>query len=183
MPIHRNTKREDLEHHEANSKVVQPPALKLTSKPSDERQKEVIEEDMDIRSEVSSIDTWMSGVSYHSCPKNGATLNNDTMRAGMNQGNEHYQCTHCEKMFTNTYHLSSHLVTHTGERTFSCPKCAKSFGRRSTLRAHMTTHSKTSNFMCHVCEKACNDNNSLEEHIRYWIYGLYTLFLCNLYYY
>ena len=77
-----------------------------------------------------------------------------------------YPCDFCDKVFANKYHLASHLVTHTGERSFECKFCQKSFGRRSTLRAHMTTHTKTSNFMCPLCEKACNDNNSLEEHIR-----------------
>lgn len=77
-----------------------------------------------------------------------------------------YPCDFCDKIFGNKYHLASHLVTHTGERSFECKFCQKTFGRRSTLRAHMTTHTKTSNFMCPLCEKACNDNNSLEEHIR-----------------
>ena len=126
----------------------------------------VQEEDIeDIRSEVSSIDTWMSGTSYHSYMRNGsATYYEDSTKYQMNQGS--FPCAHCDKIFINAYHLNSHLVTHTGERSFSCPQCEKTFGRRSTLRAHMTTHSKTSNFMCPVCEKACNDNNSLEEHIR-----------------
>ena len=77
-----------------------------------------------------------------------------------------YSCHHCDKVFSNRHHLTSHLVTHTGERNFSCRKCGKCFGRKSTLRAHMTTHTGTSNFMCPLCDKACNDNNSLEEHIR-----------------
>ena len=124
-----------------------------------------VEEDIDIRSEVSSIDTWMSGTSYHSYIRGAPNhYHEDSLKNQMSQGN--YACTFCDKIFTNTYHLNSHLVTHTGERSFACPLCDKSFGRRSTLRAHMTTHSKTSNFMCPVCEKACNDNNSLEEHIR-----------------
>ncbi|QQP31571.1 Oocyte zinc finger protein XlCOF22like [Caligus rogercresseyi] len=77
-----------------------------------------------------------------------------------------HPCDFCDKVFINKYHLQSHVVTHTGERSFECRKCAKSFGRKSTLRAHMTTHTKVSNFMCPLCDKACNDNNSLEEHIR-----------------
>ena len=126
-----------------------------------------IEEDFDIRSEVSSIDTWMSGTTYHSHMKSQYSNNNE--EDGRIHAHPHhagYQCTYCDKVFPNSYHLNSHLVTHTGERSFSCLYCDKSFGRRSTLRAHMTTHSKMSNFMCPVCEKACNDNNSLEEHIR-----------------
>jgi hypothetical protein len=77
-----------------------------------------------------------------------------------------YPCDFCDKVFGNKYHLGSHLIIHTGERSFECRYCQKYFGRKSTLRAHMTTHTKMSNFMCPLCEKACNDNNSLEEHIR-----------------
>ena len=127
------------------------------------------EEDFDIRSEVSSIDTWMSSTSYYSYMKSQMSNNNNEMEDVKLHGHSHhgiFQCTYCDKVFPNAYHLNSHLVTHTGERSFACLYCDKSFGRRSTLRAHMTTHSKTSNFMCPVCEKACNDNNSLEEHIR-----------------
>ena len=150
--------------------------IENTSKPTVDERHKLVEEDIDIRSEVSSIDTWMSGASCHSyATKHGDNIfyEDHIMRARMSQGN--YRCTYCDKMFTNSYHLTSHLVTHTGERSFSCPKCEKSFGRRSTLRAHMTTHSKTSNFMCPVCEKACNDNNSLEEHIRYEIYIIFFI--------
>ena len=127
-----------------------------------------VEEDFDIRSEVSSIDTWMSSTSYYSYMKSQSSSNTE-MEDGKMHLHPHngvFQCSFCDKTFPNAYHLNSHLVTHTGERSFSCLYCDKSFGRRSTLRAHMTTHSKTSNFMCPVCEKACNDNNSLEEHIR-----------------
>jgi uncharacterized Zn-finger protein len=81
-------------------------------------------------------------------------------------GQRVYACPHCDKVFGNRHHLTSHVVTHTGEKNFPCRKCGKCFGRKSTLRAHMTTHTGTSNFMCPLCEKACNDNNSLEEHMR-----------------
>lgn len=41
-----------------------------------------------------------------------------------------YPCDFCDKVFGNRYHLASHLVTHTGERSFECKFCQKSFGRR-----------------------------------------------------
>jgi len=115
-------------------------------------------------SDCASVDTWSS------------SLAEDKLFSGTDpvirrirstsSGEAVYQCDFCEKLFTNKYHLQSHLVTHTGERAFVCRTCKKTFGRKSTLRAHMTTHTKVSNFMCTVCEKACNDNNSLEEHMR-----------------
>ena len=94
------------------------------------------------------------------------TWDTDSATDGPGGGSGVYPCHHCDKIFANRHHLTSHLVTHTGERNFSCRKCGKCFGRKSTLRAHMTTHTGTSNFMCPLCDKACNDNNSLEEHIR-----------------
>ena len=115
-------------------------------------------------SDCASVDTWSS------------SLAEDKLFSGTDpvirkirstsSGDSVYQCDFCEKLFTNKYHLQSHLVVHTGERAFVCKTCKKTFGRKSTLRAHMTTHTKVSNFMCTVCEKACNDNNSLEEHMR-----------------
>lgn len=105
----------------------------------------------DGHSDISSADTWNTDLSGRRQQIGGEIV---------------FPCDFCDKIFSNKYHLQSHLVTHTGERNFSCRKCGKCFGRKSTLRAHMTTHTKTSNFMCPLCEKACNDNNSLEEHIR-----------------
>lgn len=111
----------------------------------------------DVASEVSSIDTWSSSMISE------ALLRRASVASDVNGV---YHCDFCERVFTNRYHLTSHIITHTGERGFECRMCNKTFGRRSTLRAHMTTHTKTSNFMCPLCEKACNDNNSLEEHLR-----------------
>ena len=101
----------------------------------------------DDSSDISSEDTWATESGHDGTPRA-------------------YPCHYCDKVFANRHHLTSHVVTHTGERNFLCRKCGKSFGRKSTLRAHMTTHTGTSNFMCPLCDKACNDNNSLEEHIR-----------------
>ena len=50
---------------------------------------------------------------------------------GMRIGDQiQYPCDFCDKIFGNKYHLASHLVTHTGERSFECKFCQKSFGRR-----------------------------------------------------
>ena len=134
-----------------------PPVLEARDEDEDDVESEP-------ESDCASVDTWSS------------SLAEDKLFSGTDpvirrirstsSGDSVYQCDFCEKLFTNKYHLQSHLVVHTGERAFVCKTCKKTFGRKSTLRAHMTTHTKVSNFMCTVCEKACNDNNSLEEHMR-----------------
>jgi len=134
-----------------------PPVLEAHAEDEDDVESEP-------ESDCASVDTWSS------------SLAEDKLFSGTDpvirrirstsSGDAVYQCDFCEKLFTNKYHLQSHLVVHTGERAFVCKTCKKTFGRKSTLRAHMTTHTKVSNFMCTVCEKACNDNNSLEEHMR-----------------
>ena len=175
MPMQRNEKL--LKDENLRTKIVEqhePTGGRIAKSSADGRQRD---EEMDIISEVSSIDTWMSGASYNSYMRSGLqTPHLDDTLKNHSSNPSNYSCTFCDKSFTNTYHLNSHLVIHTGEKSFACPQCDKSFGRRSTLRAHMTTHSKTSNFMCPVCEKACNDNNSLEEHIRYAL-NIYLKFL------
>ncbi|GAB5359098.1 hypothetical protein AAMO2058_000515300 [Amorphochlora amoebiformis] len=66
--------------------------------------------------------------------------------------NQHiiYNCTYCEKQFTNIWGLSSHQRSHPrGLLKFNCSECPKSFKLQSSLRLHiMQIHSSSVVDMC-----------------------------------
>lgn len=77
-----------------------------------EQQQQIAFEDLDtvsdVTSEVSSLDAE-------------SVLFQRQHHQLMNLGGDHngqFPCDFCEKVFANKYHLSSHLVSHTGERNF-----------------------------------------------------------------
>ena len=88
---------------------VPPPAIPQAM----EAPNQALHHDIDAMSEVSS----MSSMS-------------DLIQAQRIGDHTVYPCDFCDKVFGNKYHLASHLVTHTGERSFECKFCQKSFGRR-----------------------------------------------------
>merc|ERR1719481_1375760 len=47
-----------------------------------------------------------------------------------------YICSYCDKHFSQTSHLKSHLKTHTKEKPYLCTECEKTFARPGDLRRH-----------------------------------------------
>uniref|UniRef100_A0A2I3GB01 Zinc finger protein 596 n=1 Tax=Nomascus leucogenys TaxID=61853 RepID=A0A2I3GB01_NOMLE len=64
-----------------------------------------------------------------------------------------YQCSLCEKAYTNCFHLRQHKLSHTGERPYACHLCAKAFTQCSHLRRHEKTHMGERPHKCHQCGK------------------------------
>jgi Zinc finger, C2H2 type len=48
-------------------------------------------------------------------------------------------CPVCGQTFTKTSSVTTHMITHTGERNWACPKCKRTFGTEFNLNRHCRT--------------------------------------------
>ena len=51
-----------------------------------------------------------------------------------------YQCSNCDKDFSNNSDLLKHVWTHTWEKLYQCSRCDKTFSDNSNLLWHIRTH-------------------------------------------
>ncbi|XP_046407491.1 zinc finger protein 260-like, partial [Ischnura elegans] len=76
-----------------------------------------------------------------------------------------YPCTICSKSFAWKSHITQHMRTHTEEKHFSCSECAKSFSVKGNLMTHMRTHTGEKPFSCNYCTKAFASKTKLIQHL------------------
>ena len=105
-----------------------------------------------------------------------------------------FQCTFCDKAFTQAGTLQRHLQTHTGVLDFSCAHCdyetnnrrllnrhvirnhthdyphhctvcQKGFTQLSHLECHLKTHTGVRDFACAHCNYKTNDRSHLKKHV------------------
>lgn len=91
-----------------------------------------------------------------------------------NTGNEkktvQYQCSECEKTFTDGLMLISHLEEHGREeqekKRKTCPKCQRVFASLNNLEKHMKMHGETNvkEISCPKCPSKFSTLSKLEEH-------------------
>ena len=46
----------------------------------------------------------------------------------------------CEKVFSGSSHLTTHKLSHTGDKPFTCVFCEKAFSQSSNLTRHKLSH-------------------------------------------
>ncbi|XP_051773882.1 gastrula zinc finger protein XlCGF8.2DB-like isoform X1 [Ctenopharyngodon idella] len=78
-----------------------------------------------------------------------------------------FSCDQCEKKFTGSTALQSHLYKHKGERPFACVYCDKTFYSQTNLKRHQVdSHSDSKQFCCPMCGIGFSRLFSLQKHTR-----------------
>ena len=75
-----------------------------------------------------------------------------------------FQCTQCNKYFSNKYTLAKHMMKHDG-KDFKCSYCEKSFLRNGELLRHMTVHKDEGIYQCSKCDMSYITNSDLISHM------------------
>jgi KRAB domain-containing zinc finger protein len=78
-----------------------------------------------------------------------------------------FMCAVCGRQFRLRQLLTTHSVTHTGERPYACrhPGCTKRFGQSSTRNYHERTHSDARPYVCAQCGLGFKLQPILRNHV------------------
>lgn len=81
-------------------------------------------------------------------------------------GEKPYSCPQCGKAFKRSSDVSSHLRSHTGERPYKCPQCPKAFTMLSHRNRHQLIHTGEKPFKCDLCGKGFTQPSSVKAHLK-----------------
>lgn len=79
-----------------------------------------------------------------------------------------FHCTFplCDRRFSHSHHLKTHMNRHKGIRPFQCEQCVKSFFDKTTLREHIkSVHLNLKAYACRICSRTFNRSGNMRAHM------------------
>lgn len=77
-----------------------------------------------------------------------------------------FHCTLCDRRFSHSHHLKTHMNRHEGIRPFQCEQCVKSFFDKTTLREHIkSVHLNLKAYACRICLRTFNRSGNMRAHM------------------
>ena len=77
------------------------------------------------------------------------------------------QCNVCGLIAQSSFHLTEHMMIHTGIKKYQCHFCNYSCIKSCNLKAHLRTHTGERPYLCPHCPYSSAESGNLKKHIKY----------------